>query len=261
MTLRKRLTAAALSLCISALSCTTVTEPAISAKAIDEVQQSYAEAMVNLINDVRIENGLSELPLLPELQDLAMLRTEEIVITHSHERPDGSKWYTLLKENGFASYSFASENLVYGNYDPSLTLKQQMESPKHKENILTESLTHIGVGYLSLPETEWKHYWVVFFVDVRDGEYPRIFDNQYIPARDLGDPNGSNSINASDATAILQYSAAEASGVSKPVSRSFKKAADVNQDGSVDSVDASIILSYTSARGSGEKVTLEDFIW
>lgn len=54
------------------------------------------------INEIRIENNLNPLITNQELKDAANIRANEIIISFSHTRPDGSDWYTV------------DENIVYG---------------------------------------------------------------------------------------------------------------------------------------------------
>jgi len=46
----------------------------------------------NMINDIRINNGLLPLQWDPELYDTANIRATEASISWSHTRPDGSHW-------------------------------------------------------------------------------------------------------------------------------------------------------------------------
>lgn len=256
----QRFTASVIACAVAVLSGITGTETAVPAEAVDEQSLKYAEIVVNAVNDVRVANGLRELAIRPVLLECSDIRAADLTGNFSHYRPDGSTCFTVLKSAG-VSYGFVAENIAAGRSDPVATVQQWMDSAGHRENILSDSFTHIGVGYCYDPNTVYGHYWGMFLIGVYDGTEPYIYDDQYIPKRELGDPNGTKSINSADAAMILEYAAADAVGVDYPVVRAFDKAADVNADGEIDSIDASIILSYTAARGSGENVTLSDFIW
>lgn len=257
---RIRFTAAVLACLTAILTGTAEMNAAVPVKAVDADVLEKAEIAICAVNDCRVKEGLPELALTPALVECSTIRAQELPVNFDHYRPDGSTCFTVLKSAG-VPYTFVAENIASGRSDPSATVQQLMASEKHKANILGKNYTHIGVGYAYAADSTYGHYWDMFLIGTYDGTEPYLFEDQYIPTRELGDPNGTKSINAADATVILEYAAAEAAGIDYPVVRAFPKAADVNGDGEIDSVDASIILSYSAARGSGEKVTLQDFIW
>jgi hypothetical protein len=219
-----------------------------------------AEIIINTVNDIRVSYGLSELATTPLLLDVSQIRAEELQTSFDHYRPDGSVCFTALKNAGIR-YTYSAENIAAGRSDPVATVQQWMASEGHRENILGESYTHIGIGYSYAADSTYGYYWCMFLIGTYDGSDPYVYEDQYIPERELGDANGTKSINASDAAVILEYAAATAAGISYPVTAAFSKAADVNTDGNVDAVDASIILSYAATVGSGEKRELAEFIW
>ncbi|MDE5946187.1 MAG: WG repeat-containing protein [Oscillospiraceae bacterium] len=77
----------------------------------------------------------------------------------------------------------------------------------------------------------------------------------------LGDINGDNIIDASDASSILAEYALMASG--KDVIASFseaqKKSADVNKDGVIDASDASSVLAFYAYQAANGQMTAEEF--
>jgi len=73
----------------------------------------------------------------------------------------------------------------------------------------------------------------------------------------LGDVNGDNEINASDASDILAEYANISSGGTLSIDINI---ADVNNDGVLDASDASTILSYYAYKSSGGESTLEEFL-
>lgn len=255
-----KLAAGLLAFCITVIPCTALHSEPVQAAVSSVDSLEYAEIMVSSVNDVRAANGLSEVALLPELSDVAELRAEELAVTFAHYRPDGSTCFTAVKEAGIM-YSLCAENIAGGRADPISTITQWMDSEGHRANILNEGFTHIGLGYYYDPDAPYQHLWCMLLITAKDGDAPRVFPTQYIPLREKGDVNGSQSINASDSAAILQYAASRAAGVEYPVVSQFKKAADVNEDGVINSVDASIILQYAAARGTDPSVELSAFIW
>lgn len=63
-----------------------------------------------------------------------------------HVSPDGLSPGELIEASGY-SYVKVGENLALGNYDDDLELvRAWMESPPHKENILNENYTQVGIA-------------------------------------------------------------------------------------------------------------------
>lgn len=88
------------------------------------------------------------------------------------------------------------------------------------------------------------------------GSIPVIADN----AAGLGDVDGNNAVDASDASAVLgEYSILSTGGTSK-FTDSQKKRADVNKDGSIDSSDASHILAYYAYLSTGGSKSMEEYM-
>lgn len=76
----------------------------------------------------------------------------------------------------------------------------------------------------------------------------------------LGDVDGSSTIDAADASAVLgEYSIISTGGTSK-FDSTQQKNADVNKDGAVDSSDASYILAYYAYLSTGGSKSMEEYM-
>lgn len=261
-----RFAAAALACLAAVLSCAAGSNAVLRSSAaldpIDEQSKEYAEAVVSLVNAERLRNGLPQLAIVPIILDAADLRAEELATSYSHIRPDGS-----LPDSVLLNENFEFENIGENNgksSTPASITDAWFNSSSHYATIMDNNgeraYTHIGVGYY-YDEATKTSFWNMLLIGRFEAGEHYIFDDQYLPKVDHADVDGSLTINARDASLILEYSAANAAGVEYPVIYSFENAADVNSDGSIDSIDASIILCYTAARGVGEDAALEDFIW
>jgi uncharacterized protein YkwD len=110
-----------------------------------------AEDVVRFTNEERAAEGLSGLKIDKALMKAAAQRARECASRYSHDRPDGSKCFTVLEEYG-VSYSSAAENIYQDNFErPSgaRAVGGWMNSPGHRANILDGDYTHIGVGVYS----------------------------------------------------------------------------------------------------------------
>lgn len=120
------------------------------------VLMNEAVAAFNSINEVRKQNGLSELRWMNELYPATMTRAEECAVNMSHVRPDGSAWYTLAPD-----YLFG-ENLASGYDTANDVVNAWMLSPAHMENILNPYYTG---GNIQVVKVNDRCYWVNEFYE------------------------------------------------------------------------------------------------
>lgn len=91
-------------------------------------------------NKERVAAGMPELEWSDELAQAADIRAEEIIYCFDHVRPDGTKCYVLGDR-------IHGENIARGPHATGVEfLEHWMASPGHKENILLEQFTMMGVG-------------------------------------------------------------------------------------------------------------------
>lgn len=115
---------------------------------------SSEEEIIRLLNEKRLELGLSQLTYDPNLAVSADIRAKEIVTLFSHTRPDGSAWNT-------AGYGIEQgENLAYGQATPSTAMADWMASPTHQANMLNSVWSIVAV---SCYEADGVMYWVQHF--------------------------------------------------------------------------------------------------
>lgn len=127
--------------------------------ATPESVHPYVLRIVELVNEERAKAGLNPITLDAAASNAAMIRSQEIVNSFSHTRPNGSSFSTALKEQGI-SYRRAGENIAWGQRSPEQVMEGWMNSSGHRANILGESFTHIGVGYY---QENGVNYWTQLF--------------------------------------------------------------------------------------------------
>ena len=134
-----------------------VTEPDTGDKAGE-----YAEEILRLVNIEREKVGASPLKLNDTLCEAAGKRAQEIVGQFSHTRPDGSSCFTVLGEYSLG-YRNVGENIAAGKSTPDGTMDQWINSSGHYANIIKSEFTELGVGYVYVPDSKYKYYWVQLF--------------------------------------------------------------------------------------------------
>lgn len=119
---------------------------------LEEVLLSDEEQKtLDLINEYRKENGLSELKPFSELQDVAKLKAEDLVNNKyfSHTSATLGTPFEMLKNNG-VSYKIAGENLA-GSTTPEKAVEAWINSPSHRENILEDRFEYTGIYVIESP--------------------------------------------------------------------------------------------------------------
>jgi uncharacterized protein YkwD len=138
----------------------TPTESAVPTMTIDEMKAE----IVRLTNEEREKAGLNPVEVLPELMDCAQAKARDFIDNHyfSHVSPQ----YGTAPEMIFARISnagTAAENIAGWSKTPTEAMQVWMESQTgHRETILTERLTHIGVGIIEVGGN--SYLWVQQFV-------------------------------------------------------------------------------------------------
>jgi Uncharacterized protein with SCP/PR1 domains len=104
------------------------------------------EYFVSLVNAERAKYGIAPLQLGDEnAQKAAMLRAAEAKEAVSHDRPNGTRYFTALDEYG-VSYSLASEVLTFAGSSVYAKFSWFMSSPNHRAILLDPQFEYIAVG-------------------------------------------------------------------------------------------------------------------
>lgn len=135
--------------------------PSSSKPEADSNSLSYAQRVVQLVNQEREKAGLQPLSISRSAEAAALIRSKEIENSFSHTRPNGSSFSTALKEQG-VSYRSSGENIAWGQKTPEQVMQGWMNSPGHRANILNANFTAIGVGYYR--NAAGVNYWTQLFI-------------------------------------------------------------------------------------------------
>ena len=134
-------------------------EPEIVKMTIEEMRLE----IVRLTNEERAKAGLHALEILPELMESAQLKSDDMRANeyYSHDSPVyGTAGDMIFRFVPNASY--AAENIARWSMTPEEVFMLWMDSAGHKEQILSEKLTHIGVGTTECANGGYR--WVQQFV-------------------------------------------------------------------------------------------------
>ena len=109
------------------------------------------ETLLALVNNVRKNNGLSELTYNAELSRVAYHKAMDMVENNyfSHESPVYGSPFQMIKSYGI-SFSAAAENIA-GNQSVEQAFNAWMNSSGHAANILSPNYTETGIGIYKSP--------------------------------------------------------------------------------------------------------------
>lgn len=126
----------------------------------DAAVTQYEQEVIRLVNEIRVQNGLSALTYNWELSRVARYKSQDMVDNRyfSHTSPTYGTPFQMIRSFGL-SYRSAGENIAYGQRTPQAVVNAWMNSSGHRANILSSSFTQIGVGYVAN-----GHYWTQMFI-------------------------------------------------------------------------------------------------
>ncbi len=109
---------------------------------------AFITAVVDLTNAFRAQFGLAPLVLNEKLTEAAQDHAEDMGENDffDHTAPDGSKPWDRVDETGY-TWTTVGENIAAGYQTPESVVQGWIDSPGHRDNMLRESYTEIGIGY------------------------------------------------------------------------------------------------------------------
>ena len=127
---------------------------------LDSTITSYEQQVIDLVNNIRVQNGLGKLTANWELSRIARYKSQDMHDNRyfSHTSPVYGTPFDMIKNFGI-SFRTAGENIAQGYATPEAVVNGWMNSSGHRANILNASYTQIGVGYVSN-----GNYWTQMFI-------------------------------------------------------------------------------------------------
>ena len=125
-----------------------------------------ARQMIDQVNQVRAEAGLSQLGEAVALDEVAVDRSSDMAARgyFSHTTPEGQTVFMMLKERGLG-FRVAAENLAWSTYSEDqasqVAFQSFLNSAPHRANIMQPEFSQIGVG---VANNGGKIYFTLVFV-------------------------------------------------------------------------------------------------
>lgn len=119
-------------------------------------------AVIDLVNQNRLNAGLTPLVRDEKLMEAANQRATEIATKFSHTRTNETSCFTVL-DDFQCDYWCAGENIAFGQRHASWVVEDWMNSPSHRANIMYEDYGRIGIGLYE--SSDGTLYWTQIFTD------------------------------------------------------------------------------------------------
>lgn len=106
-----------------------------------------ADELISLTNAKRAEGGLPQLTVNPVLSQAAQAKAADMIAKNywAHTSPDGLTPWVWFKNVGYR-YLYAGENLARDFGDSGSVVNAWMNSPTHRENIMSNRYQEIGIA-------------------------------------------------------------------------------------------------------------------
>lgn len=109
---------------------------------------AFAGQVVALVNQERAKAGQKPLASDSALSAMALDKAKDMYQNgyFDHTSPTYGSPFDMMKSYGIR-FTYAGENIAKGQQNPQEVMKAWMNSPGHKQNILSPNFTKIGVAY------------------------------------------------------------------------------------------------------------------
>ncbi|MFC0560877.1 CAP domain-containing protein [Halalkalibacter alkalisediminis] len=126
-------------------------ESEVTNPSTEDVQQELTQdeqQLVDLVNQERIQRGLSPLQVNEQLTEVARVKAQDMIDQQyfSHHSPTYGSPFDMLTQFG-VSYRTAGENLA-GNHTVEAAHQALMNSEGHRANILNGEYGEVGIGII-----------------------------------------------------------------------------------------------------------------
>ena len=160
---------------------TTQTDSAASYEHREEIQSqisytAFEQRVVELINNERTKAGLSPLRLYDTLSSVARAHSDDMLRNNfvRDTGSDGSTSLERIRQSGITDMNYWNWFISANSDTPDQMVAAWMNSAAHRNIILRENLSYIGVGMVPRPAgstADRAAYWTIMFIDMPNPRY------------------------------------------------------------------------------------------
>ncbi len=124
--------------------------PNLADKVLGSDSNISIDGLLEKTNQERQKAGLSNLVLNKELNQAALAKAQDMFNDQywAHTAPDGKQAWDFIKEAKYV-YKYAGENLARDFNNDSEVVEAWMNSPSHRDNIVNEEFTQMGLAVVT----------------------------------------------------------------------------------------------------------------
>lgn len=148
-----------------------LTEPDLMIRLDELATHPFEQEVFEWTNAIRVQHQLVPLTRNLQLSQCARFHAQDMALNGfiSHTGSDGSSLRERVARAGYINWMFVGENCACGQATPEEVVNGWMNSPNHRQNMLSKDFVEIGIAYVigQTPTTTggWTHggYWVQNF--------------------------------------------------------------------------------------------------
>lgn len=124
----------------------------------------FEEKMLELVNELRAQNGASPVVLNTSLNTAARDHSVDMATNNyfSHTGLNGSSFSQRIQNAGYQGSSIG-ENIAAGSNTAEVTFNQWVNSTGHFNNMINPNANEMGIGYGFDNQAQYRHYWTQVF--------------------------------------------------------------------------------------------------
>ena len=139
----------------------TVTEqPAMYVNMAEPGARLDAQAAASMISLYRQNNGLSTVVIDPDLMRVAETQSQAMAAKNKMDHDVRAPLPKRLSEAGYPA-TLAVENISAGYHTMAEAFSGWRDSPPHRENMLKNGVTKMGIAASYAPNTKYKVFWTL----------------------------------------------------------------------------------------------------
>ncbi|MFC4410430.1 CAP domain-containing protein [Chungangia koreensis] len=131
--------------------------------ASPELKEGFEFQLFDLTNAARVQHGLPTLTWDEHVRETARKHSSDMANNHffNHTNLEGQSPFDRMLADGIY-FTYAGENLAYGQYSSIFAHEGLMNSLGHRENILNNDFSYLGIG-VAFNEESQPYYTENFF--------------------------------------------------------------------------------------------------
>lgn len=220
-------------------------------KNSDMISAVLPAVLVDLTNEDRVENGQVKLIRNPVLDTAALLKAEDMAKGQyfAHTSPQGlTPWYWFNKA-GYL-FSYAGENLAIDFTESQDIENAWLNSPKHKENIMSNKFTEIGIatveGYYNGAPT--------IYVVQMFGKPAFTINKEVQPIKEIPTPKSTPTLATKQKTTQSESEIVKGESITSPIQTVEEKLETIVNEDKFIAVKNTAVLENSVVQPSKEKV-------